>query len=182
MARATGEIRKDLDATRDRVGDEIEALSYKTDVGARLDDYVDEKKVAVKGKVRGAKDAVTSAAGSVVPSGARLGGLKDTAERNPLGLAVAGAAVGFVAGLLFPSTRLEDEPLGDVSDRIKESAAETGRDALDRTEDVAQSALETARQEGTQHAREFTSDLKDRVREDVLSEPAPTSVESTTTP
>ena len=34
-----------------RVGDEVEALSYKTDVPARVGDYVGEKKQAVTGKV-----------------------------------------------------------------------------------------------------------------------------------
>ena len=40
---------------RGRVGDQVEALSYKTDVGARFDDDVDEKKEAVASTVRGAK-------------------------------------------------------------------------------------------------------------------------------
>ena len=52
-------IRAEIEETRARVGDEVDALSYKTDVGARASDYVDEKKEAVKSKVVGAKDAVT---------------------------------------------------------------------------------------------------------------------------
>jgi hypothetical protein len=40
--------------------------------------------------------------------------VKDTAERNPFGLTVGAAAVGFVAGLLIPSTRVENERMGEM--------------------------------------------------------------------
>jgi len=150
------------------VGDEVEALSYKTDVGARMDDYVDEKKQAVVSKVTGAKDAVTGAVGAVVPDSQQVKSsarsLGRTAQRNPLGLAVAGAAVGFLAGLVLPSTRVEDEHLGDASERVKETAADAGQQALVRGKDVAQSAIETVREEGTEQTRELASDLKDRVQ------------------
>ena len=170
MAQGTGEIREELEATRARVGDEVEALSYKTDVGARLDDYVDEKKEAVVSKVTGAKDAVAGAVVSVVPDTGRLkrsvGSVGRTAQRNPLGLGVAGAAAGFLVGLLLPSTRIEDEHLGDASARVKETAVDAGQEAIERGKDVAQSAIETVREEGTQQGRELASDLKERVQSD----------------
>ena len=170
MGEGTGEIREEIEATRQRVGEEVEALSYKTDVGARLDDYADEKKEAVVSAVSGAKDAVTSAVGSVIPDGEQMKQrgrrLGTMAKRNPLGLVVGGAAVGFVAGLLLPSTSLEDQKLGDVATRVKDTARETGHDALERGKDVAQSALETAKEEGVEQGRELASDLKERVQEE----------------
>ena len=84
MGEGTGELRQEIEATRARVGDEVEALSYKTDVGARLDDYVDDKKQAVASRVRGATETVGSAASAVVPSKERLRSMRSTAERNPL--------------------------------------------------------------------------------------------------
>ena len=129
MDERTGEIRQGIEETRARVGEEVEALSYKTDVGARFDDYVDEKKEAVTSKVKGATDAVASAAGTVMPSRQRLRSVKNTAERNPLGLVVGGAAVGFVAGLLLPSTRVEDEQIGEMATKLKDTAKETGQEA-----------------------------------------------------
>lgn len=168
MAQGTGEIRKEIEETRSRVGDEVEALSYKTDVGARLDDYVDEKKEAVVSKVAGAKDAVSGAVGSVVPSPTRLRraghSLGRTAQRNPLGLVLSGAAVGFVAGLLIPSTDVEDERLGELSTKVKDTAVETGQEALERGKDVAQNAMEVVREEGAEQTRELASDLKERVQ------------------
>ena len=37
------------------------------------------------------------------------------AKENPLGLAIGAAAIGFLAGLAVPSTRVEDEKLGPVA-------------------------------------------------------------------
>ncbi len=170
MGQGTGEIRQDIEQTRARVGEEVEALSYKTDVGARLDDYVDEKKEAVTSKVRGVTGSVASAASTVVPSKQRLRSMRDTAERNPLGLVVGGGAVGFLVGLLLPSTRLEDEHIGEMATEIKDTAREAGHDALERGKDVAQSALETVKEEGTVQTRELASDLKERVQSDASDE------------
>ena len=159
MGEGTSSIREEIEETRARVGEDVEALSYKTDVGARLDDYVTEK-----------KDAVTSTVSRVVPgSGSprqRVRSMQHTAERNPLGLAVGGAAVGFLAGMLLPSTRVEDEHLGDLAAKVKDTAAEAGQEALERGKDVAQSAIETAREEGKQQGREPTSDLSGRVQQE----------------
>ena len=69
MGQDPSDIRAEIEETRSRVGDEVDALSYKTDVSARVGDYVDEKKQAVKDKVTGAKDKVTGTASRAVPSG-----------------------------------------------------------------------------------------------------------------
>jgi gas vesicle protein len=174
MGEGTGQIRQEIEETRARVGEEVEALSYKTDVGARVGDYVEEKKEAVTSKVAGVKDATTSAVGSVVPSKQSLDRrgrqLQTLARQNPLGLAVGAAAVGFVVGLLVPSTQVEDERLGEMADRVKETAAEAGQDALERGKDVARAAIETAREEGAEQGRELASELKDRVQEGASGE------------
>lgn len=188
MGEGTSEIRKDIEETRARVGEEVEALSYKTDVGARLDDYVTEKKDAVTSKVTGAKDAVTSKVGAIVPGsgppGERARSLKQSAKSNPLGMGIGGAAVGFIMGLLLPSTRVEDEKLGELSTKVKDAASETGQQALERGKDVAQSAMETAKEEGSKQGRELASDLSDRVQEsqDQVAQSQGTHASGTPTP
>ena len=127
MGQSPSDIRAEIEETRARVGDEVDALSYKTDVPARVGDYVDEKKRALKDKVTGAKDAITDTASDAVPSGRQIGKLKDTAERNPLGLVVGGAAIGLLTGLLLPSTRVEDRQMGEMSDRVVDAAKDTAR-------------------------------------------------------
>ena len=165
MGKDASDIRAEIAETRARVGEEVDALSYKTDLPARVGDYVDDKKQAVKDKVTGAKDAVTGTASLAVPSGEKVGRVKDTAERNPLGLAVGAAALGFVAGLLIPSTRAEDERMGEMSDRVVDAAKETASDAVERGKQVAQEAAETAKQSGKEQGQELATNLQERALE-----------------
>ena len=158
-------IRAEIEETRGRVGDEVDAISYKTDVGARMGDYVDDKKEAVKSKFTGAKDAVTG----VVPSGGTIKRgateVRTTAERNPLGLVIGGAAVGFVIGTLIPQTRVENEQMGDVSDRLMDAAKSTASDAVERGKQVAQDVAETAKESGREQGQELASNLQERAQE-----------------
>jgi hypothetical protein len=163
MGQDPSDIRAEIEETRARVGDEVDAISYKTDVPARVGDYVDDKKQAVKDTLTGAKDAVTGTASKAVPSGQQVGRLKDTAERNPLGLAVGAAAVGFVAGLMIPSTSVEDERLGDMSDRLVETAKETAGDAVERGKEVARTSPGRRMRAAASRAR--SSPLQERAQQ-----------------
>jgi hypothetical protein len=42
-----------------------------------------------------------------------------------------------VAGLLIPSTRVEDERIGPMADQVKDRAKETGQEAIERGKHVA---------------------------------------------
>lgn len=169
MGQDPSDIRAELEETRSRVGDEVDALSYKTDVSARVGDYVDEKKQAVKDKLTGARDAVTGTASRAVPSGVKVGRVKDTAERNPMGLTFGAAAIGFVVGLLIPSTRVENEHVGEMSDRVVEVAKETAGDAVERGKQVAQDAAQTVKESGREQGRELASNLQERAQESTAS-------------
>ena len=96
-----------------------------------------------------------------MPSGQQIGRLKDTAERNPLGLAIGGAALGFVAGLLLPSTRVEDQQMGEMSDKMIDTAKETASEALESGKQVAQDAADSATEQG----QELASSLQERTQD-----------------
>jgi len=183
-------IRNDIERTRHEMGDTLDALSYKANVPARTKGWFGNKKDAVvraggnaMSGVSGATDSMISKVSGVTPSTgdvqAGAGRVKDTAERNPLGLALAGAATGFVAGLFAPSTRVEDEKIGPISDQVKSSAVEAGQEAVEHGKELAQSAAQTAKetaqasagdavetikQEGKQHGDELAESLKDKAR------------------
>jgi Protein of unknown function (DUF3618) len=173
MGQDPSDIRAEIEETRARVGDEVDALSYKTDVPARVGDYVDDKKQAVKDKLTGTKDSVAGTASKVVPSGQQVGRVKGTAERNPLGLAVGAAALGFVAGLLIPSTRLENERMGEISDRVVDAAKDTAGDAVERGKQVAQDAAQTAMESGREQGQALASNLQERAQETASQAPSP---------
>src|SRR3712207_213228 len=81
------------------------------------------------------------------------------AQENPLGLALGAVAAGFIAGMLVPSTKVEDEKIGPMADQVKDQVQQTASEAVDRgkqvASDVAQSAQETARESGQQQAEEL---------------------------
>ena len=141
MGQDPSEIRNDIEATRARMGDTAEALGHKADVPGRARDAVSDKVESVKSTFSGAKDSVSDA----TPSPKQAVGM---AKENPLGLAIGAAAVGFVAGLVIPSTRVEDERIGPMADQVKEEAVERGKR-------VAQQAAQTAKEEGQKQAQEM---------------------------
>ena len=162
-------IRRDIEQTRERMGDTVDALTYKADVKTRAKESVSDKVDSVKEKITGTKDSVSEStpSGRDVKHGARKAA--GIAQSNPLGLALGSVAVGFVAGLLLPATKVEDEKLGPVADQVKEKVAETGQQALDHgkqvAQDVAQQAGETAKESGRQHAQEVASDARQGAQE-----------------
>ena len=104
-----------------RVGEEVDALSYKTDVGARVGDYVDEKKQAVTSRLSGAKDVAQEADPRPRADAAGQGPPRSATHS---GSGWARQASGSSLGLLLPTTRLEDEKLGPASDKVGEVARE----------------------------------------------------------
>ena len=122
MGQDTGQIRQDIEETRGRMGETVEALGYKADVPGRAKEAVSGRVESVKSKISGA----TPDSGDVRQGAHRA---KGVAQENPLGLALGGVAVGFVAGLIVPSTRVEDEKIGPIADQVKEKAKETAQEA-----------------------------------------------------
>jgi hypothetical protein len=173
-------IRKDIEDTRERMGDTVDALGYKADVKSRAKESVSGKVDSVKEKLVGAKDTATDAApsGGDVKQGARQA--VGIAQENPLGLAVGAVAVGFLAGMLIPSTRVEDEKIGPMADQVKGQVASTAQEALEHGKAVvsetassaAQAAKETAQEQGQEHASQLQDSAQDsaqQVREQVGS-------------
>src|SRR5215211_5507411 len=123
-------IRQDIAQTRSEMSETVEAVGYRADVPSRAEEAVSDKVENVRSKVSDtatrAREAVagtTSRAGDATPSrgevkqqSRRVAGM---ARENPLGLAIGAAAIGFLAGLAVPSTRVEDERLGPVADQVK---------------------------------------------------------------
>jgi hypothetical protein len=165
-------IRADIEETRARMGERAEALAYKADVPARSREKVHDVTERIKEKVTGMTHSVSSStssasgsvsdkahgvAGSVSDkshaAGQRLGDsahrAKGLAESNPLGLAIGAVAAGFIAGLLVPVTRFENEHLGQAADTLREKAQEVGQEATDRARSAVQAAEGAVKEEVT---------------------------------
>jgi hypothetical protein len=161
MGEASDHIREDIEQTRGRMGETAEAIGYKSDVKSRVKDNISDKKDAVVSRVTGAMPD-----GQQVKRGASKVGVS---KQNPLGLGIAAAAVGFVVGTLLPSTSMEDERLGEMSDQVGEKAREAGQEALERGKDVAREAVDSAKETVSERtgsqAEEMASSLRDKAQE-----------------
>jgi hypothetical protein len=180
-------IRQDIEQTRAEMSETVEAIGYKADVPSRAREKVSEKVDAARSKVSEAssraKEAIAGSASRAGDSASRVGDAAPSgdqvrrqarraaglAQENPLGLAIGAAAIGFLAGLVVPSTRVEDERLGPVADEVKDRVRETGQEALERGKQVAQeavsSAAETARQRGQQEGQDLAESARQRGQE-----------------
>lgn len=93
--RTPEEIRREIDHTREELGDTVEALAAKTDVKAQVKERADE----IKSDAAQRKDELLSKAKEAVPESAGAGAhqVADTVKRRPVPFSAAGA---FAAGLL----------------------------------------------------------------------------------
>jgi hypothetical protein len=126
-----------------------------------VSDTATRAKEAVTGATDRASDA-TPSRGEVKQTARRAAGL---AKENPLGLAIGAAAIGFLAGLVVPSTRVEDAKLGPVADQVKDRVKETGQEALDRGKQVAQEVASTAAETAKEKTQEHGQELADSARQ-----------------
>ncbi len=162
-------IRREIEATRDEMGRTVDAISYRADVKTRAKDSVSEKAGAIRSKLTGAPSRLNEATPDAgdVKQGAKQA--VSVAQENPLGLAIGAVAAGFVAGMLIPSSRIEDEKLGQMADDVKDAVKETGQEALERgkqvAQDVAESARDTAAESGREQGQELASTAQQNVQE-----------------
>lgn len=158
MGQDTGQIRQDIEQTRGRMGDTVEALGHKADVPGRAKEAVSDKVESVKSKISGA----TPDSGDVKQGAHRAKGM---AQENPLGLAIGAVAAGFLGGLLIPSTQVEDEKIGPMADQVKEKAKETGQEVMDRGKEVARQAADSAKETAQEVGREQADGLRDSAQQ-----------------
>ena len=94
--RGPDQIREDIEATREELGDTVEALAAKTDVKAQAQQKLDETKAQASAR----KDEFIDRARQISPESAvqAATGAQQKARENPLPVAAAG---GFVLGFLI---------------------------------------------------------------------------------
>ena len=191
MGKDPDAIREEIAQTRAEMTETVEAIGYKADVPSRAKEKVSEKVDAARSKVsEAASRAKEAVAGSTADAGDTAGGVASRvrdatpsgeqvkqqarraaglAQENPLGLAIGAAAIGFLAGLAMPSTRVEDERLGPVADQVKDQVKETGQETLERGKQVAQeatrSAVRTAKERGQEHGEDLAASARQGARE-----------------
>jgi hypothetical protein len=180
MGQDPSQIREEIAQTRAEMGDTVDALAHKTDVKSRVKESFADKRDRLKAQMQGTSARVGEAtpdAGQLKEGAHRAVGI---AEENPIGLALGGVAAGFLLGMMVPSSRIEEERMGPIADQVKETAVETGKEALERGKDVAgqaaeqavegareagEEAMQTAKEQGRQQAEQLKESAKEGVQE-----------------
>lgn len=187
-----GRVRSALHNAGDKVSDAAgTAKDAVAGAASTAKDAVVGAASTAKDAVVGAKDRVAEAAGTARERASELSwqareraryrarqarvGFWETMEERPLALGAAAIALGVVAGLMIPSTRKEDELMGETRDRLLERAKEVGGEALEKGKQVASVAVDTLKEEAERQdltpeklaekvrtvAREATSTVKE---------------------
>ncbi len=184
-------IRRQIEETRAEMTETVDALSYKADVKTRAKESLQDKRdsakesvmgatQSVKDKLVGARDTVSDTTPDREQVARQARQAKGLAQENPLGLAIGSIAVGFVAGLLVPSTRVEDEKLGEMSDQVIEKVKQTGQEALEHgkqvAQETAQSAQETLQDSAQQHGEQVKETAQENAQEVRQQQPSPSTL------
>ena len=105
---------------------------------------------------RGARDQAAGMGAGVARGAQRTGaharrygerareGLLETLHRQPLVLGAVGLAIGAAIGAALPSSRREDELMGDTSDQFKQRARSAGREEYAKAKATASAAYASA--------------------------------------
>ena len=137
--------------------DEYAEYDYNYSVGqgasrARRESVLGRAQHAVGDAVTSARETASSAAqqareridqlGGEVQRTTRMAGqqLQTTLQQNPLAVGAVAVALGAAVGLAMPSTRIENEYMGETRDNLFDVAQQAARDTMRKVQTVAQDA------------------------------------------
>ncbi|WP_152047215.1 DUF3618 domain-containing protein [Aureimonas psammosilenae] len=117
-------------------------------VGQAARDYGSGAADALRGGGQAAADGLRSVGSGAYGVGRRAQrGFLDTLQEEPLIFGAIALAVGAAIGASLPSTRTEDELLGDTRDRLRDQAYAYGKDAVESAKGVAAETYKAASEE-----------------------------------
>ena len=162
-SRTSGMLRRATDATssawtsaRDQARSTGRTLS---DAAQTARERFDQARQSVSGTAQSARQTVSDtvhSARDALSHGADVaqrqvdrarGGYDWMMREQPLALGAIGVAVGALLASAAPRTRVENEWMGEASDRLTERAKEAGREQFERASDALRSAASAQEQE-----------------------------------
>lgn len=159
--------------------DSLSSMAQSTGEGlSSAGQYTRDSAVAAAGQVSNAAQSAKQS----VRQGAQIAQQKtrQAMDEHPLAVGAAVLGLGLVAGLLAPSSRCEDEWMGESSDELKQNAKEAGEEAVERSKEVAaktaSAAMDEAEEQGltpgqlAKSARETAQNVSDAVAEETAGE------------
>lgn len=167
-------IRADIEATRERLGTNVDAVADKvtpSNIVHRQTDKVKEAVFGVKEKVMGAADhasgnvhSATGSAGSTISdAGAAIGDAPHKAAVKTQGNPLAAGLIAFGAGLLVSSLIPPSQKEREAADALKTAAEPVTTQLTEAAKDVAQGLKEPA-QEAMENVKATATDAAEHVK------------------
>ncbi|MEX5296381.1 DUF3618 domain-containing protein [Kocuria sp. CPCC 205268] len=176
------QIRADIEATRARLGSDVDAVAEKVTPGR----VVDRQKSKVQDTVRGVRERVMGSSDDPYAGGGRSGGdVRDQAAQraeqardavqhapaaarertrgNPLAAGLIALGAGWLVGSLLPSSQKEQELVSDAADRVRPHAQHAVESAKGMAQEVAEDLKVPAR-EAAQSVKETAQSGAQEVR------------------
>lgn len=133
---------REVEDARERVADDVRSVAYNANV-------VERGKEAAQNKMDEVKHALGSA-------GMRV---RNATAENPMGMLLAGMAVGFLIGMMLPPTRFEAERIGPMADEMKDRMREAGGEVMRRGTEVIKDTIEATKEAASASIRSQTADM-----------------------
>lgn len=134
---------REVEDARERVADDVRSVAYNANV-------VERGKEAAQSKMDDVKHAIGNA-------GMRV---RNVTIENPMGMLLAGMAVGFLIGMMLPPTRFESERIGPMADEMKDRMREAGGEVMRRGTEVIKDTIEATKEAATASIRSQTADMR----------------------
>lgn len=150
----------EVEDARRRVAEDVRSVAENANVVERAKESaqnkIDDVKSSVGQRVQGVRDKLEDARDQV-REGAR--NIQLNPADNPIGMLIAGMAVGFLIGLALPVTRLESERLGPIAHDMKDKAKQAGSEVVRRGGEVIKETISAGRDAATNSIREQARDM-----------------------
>ena len=153
MDQERNEVRE-VDDARRRVAEDVRNVAENANVVERAKETAHNKMDDVRGTV---SERVRQAREKLEDARDKMQNMTPT--ENPLGMLIAGLAVGFLIGLALPVTRFESERIGPIAQDMKEKARQTGSEVVRRGSEVIKETIEASRDAATNSIREQARDM-----------------------
>ena len=91
--------------------------------------------------------------------GAVMDRVRGVTVENPIGMLLAGVAIGFLVGMMLPVSRFESERIGPMTDQMKDKMREAGGEIVRRGGEVIKDTIEATKEAATASIRTQTAEM-----------------------
>jgi ElaB/YqjD/DUF883 family membrane-anchored ribosome-binding protein len=162
MDQERNQVREVEDARR-RVAEDVRSVAENANVVERAKETaqnkMDDVRSSVGQRVQQVRDRLQDARDTVQEQAREGMRTMPMMAENPIGMLIAGVAVGFLIGLVLPVTRFESERIGPIANDMKNKARQAGSEVARRGGEVIKETISAGREAATNSIREQARDM-----------------------